>query len=86
VDDKGNTVYSMGKKVTKTTHKTESITEEKLKDQAYDKVDSIACGLKESKTMKELLGVYNENKTQIEITPELKSIFKEVKKAIIDKM
>jgi hypothetical protein len=36
--------------------------------------------------MKELLGVYNENKTQIEITPELKSIFKEVKKAIIDKM
>ena len=86
VDDKGNTVYSMGKKATKTTQKTESITEEKLKDQAYDKVDSIACGLKESKTMKELLGVYNENKTQIEITPELKSIFKEVKKAIIDKM
>lgn len=86
VDDKGNTVYSMGKKVTKTTQKTESITEEKLKDQAYDKVDSIACGLKNSKTMKELLGVYNENKTQIEITPELKSIFKEVKKALIDKM
>lgn len=86
VDDKGNTVYSMGKKVTKTTQKTESITEEKLKDQAYDKTDSIACGLKNSKTMKELLGVYNENKTRIEITPELKSIFKEVKKAIIDKM
>ena len=86
VDNKGNTVYSMGKKVTKTTHKTESVIEEKLKDQAYDKVDSIACGLKNSKTMKELLAVYNENKTQIEADPSLKSIFKEVKKSIIDRM
>ena len=86
VDDKGNTVYSMGKKVTKTTHKTESIVEEKLKDQAYDNGDYIESSLKGSKTMKELLAVYNENKATIEADPILKSIFKEVKKAIIDKM
>lgn len=86
VDDKGNTVYSMGKKVAKTTHKNESIVQEKLKDQAYDNADYIGCGLKSSKTMKELLAVYNKNKAQIETDPSLKSIFKEVKKEIIDKM
>ena len=86
VDDKGNTVYSMGKKVTKTTHKTEEKVVEPVETINTDSNDIIAIGLRASNNMKELLAVYNENKTQIESDSNLKSIFKEVKKAIIDKM
>ena len=86
VDDKGNTVYSMGKKVTKTTHKTENKVAEPVETIKTDSNVLIATELKASNNMKELLAVYNENKTQIEADPNLKSIFKEVKKAIIDKM
>lgn len=86
VDDKGNTVYSMGKKVTKTTHKTENKVAEPVETAETNSNDIIAIGLRASNNMKELLAVYNENKTQIESDPSLKSIFKEVKKAIIDKM
>ena len=86
VDDKGNTVYSMGKKVTKTTHKTEEKVVEPVETIKTDSNDIIAIGLRASNNMKELLAVYNENKAQIEADPNLKSIFKEVKKAIIDKM
>ena len=86
VDDKGNTVYSMGKKVTKTTHKTEEKVVEPVETVKTDSNDIIAIGLRASNNMNELLAVYNENKTQIEADPNLKSIFKEVKKAIIDKM
>ena len=86
VDDKGNTVYSMGKKVTKPTHKTEEKVVEPVETIKTDSNVIIAIGLRASNNMKELLAVYNENKTQIESDPNLKSIFKEVKKAIIDKM
>ena len=86
VDDKGNTVYSMGKKVTKTTHKTEEKVAEPVEIIKTDSNVSIAIELRASNNMKELLAVYNENKAQIEADPNLKSIFKEVKKAIIDKM
>lgn len=86
VDDKGNTVYSMGKKVTKTTHKTEEKVVEPVETIKTDSNVIIAIGLRASNNMKELLAVYNENKTQIESDPSLKSIFKEVKKEIIDKM
>ena len=86
VDDKGNTVYSMGKKVTKTTHKTENKVAEPVETIKTDSNVPIAIELRASNNMKELLAVYNENKTQIEADPSLKSIFKEVKKAIIDKM
>ena len=86
VDDKGNTVYSMGKKVTKTTQKTEEKVIEPVETIETDSNDIIAIGLRASNNMKELLAVYNENKTQIEADPNLKSIFKEVKKSIIDKM
>ena len=86
VDDKGNTVYSMGKKVTKTTHKTENKVVEPVETIKTDSNVPIAMGLRASNNMKELLAVYNENKAQIEADPNLKSIFKEVKKAIIDKM
>lgn len=86
VDDKGNTVYSMGKKVTKTTHKTENKITEPIETTETSSNDIVAIGLRASNNMKELLAVYNENKTQIESDPSLKSIFKEVKKAIIDKM
>ena len=86
VDDKGNTVYSMGKKVAKTTHKTENKVSEPVETIKTDSNVIIAIGLRASNNMKELLAVYNENKTQIEADPSLKSIFKEVKKAIIDKM
>lgn len=86
VDDKGNTVYSMGKKVTKTTHKTENKVAEPVETTETSSNDIVAIGLRASNNMKELLAVYNENKTQIESDPSLKSIFKEVKKAIIDKM
>lgn len=86
VDDKGNTVYSMGKKVTKTTQKTEEKVVEPVETIKTGSNDIIAIGLRASNNMKELLAVYNENKTQIESDPNLKSIFKEVKKAIIDKM
>lgn len=86
VDDKGNTVYSMGKKVSKTTHKTENKVAEPVETAETNSNDIIAIGLRASNNMKELLAVYNENKTQIESDPSLKSIFKEVKKAIIDKM
>ena len=80
VDDKGNTVYTMGKKVEKTTHKAE------LKECIDVSNTGLVLDLKQSKTMKELLDVYNNNKTQIESTPELKDIFKQVKKDIIAKM
>lgn len=86
VDDKGNTVYSMGKKVAKITHKTENKVAEPVETIKTDSNVLIATELKASNNMKELLAVYNENKTQIEADPSLKSIFKEVKKAIIDKM
>lgn len=86
VDDKGNTVYSMGKKVTKTTQKTEEKVAEPVETIKTDSNVPIAIELRASNNMKELLAVYNENKTQIESDPNLKSIFKEVKKAIIDKM
>lgn len=86
VDDKGNTVYSMGKKVTKTTQKTEEKVVEPVETIKIDSNVQIAIELRASNNMKELLAVYNENKTQIESDPNLKSIFKEVKKAIIDKM
>ena len=89
VDDKGNTVYSMGKKVTKTTQKSKDILDERIEELKVlepDSNDIIAIGLRASNNMKELLAVYNDNKTQIESDPNLKSIFKEVKKAIIDRM
>lgn len=86
VDDKGNTVYSMGKKVAKTTHKTENKVVEPAETAETNSNDIIAIGLRASNNMKELLAVYNENKTQIEADTNLKSIFKEVKKEIIDKM
>lgn len=86
VDDKGNTVYSMGKKVTKTTHKTEEKVVGPAETMKTDSNVPIAIELRASNNMKELLAVYNENKTQIEADSSLKSIFKEVKKAIIDKM
>ena len=86
VDDKGNAVYSMGKKVTKTTHKTEEKVVEPVEKTETNSNDIVAIGLRASNNMKELLAVYNENKAQIEADPNLKSIFKEVKKAIIDKM
>lgn len=86
VDDKGNTVYSMGKKVSKTTHKTENKITEPIETTETSSNDIVAIGLRASNNMKELLAVYNENKTQIEADTNLKSIFKEVKKAIIDKM
>lgn len=86
VDDKGNTVYSMGKKVTKTTQKTEEKVAEPAETIKTDSNVPIAIELRASNNMKELLAVYNENKAQIEADPSLKSVFKEVKKAIIDKM
>ena len=86
VDDKGNTVYFMGKKVTKTTQKTEEKIVESVETIETDSNAIIAIGLRASNNMKELLAVYNDNKAQIESDPNLKSIFKEVKKAIIDKM
>lgn len=86
VDDKGNTVYSMGKKVSKTTQKTEEKVVEPVETIKTDSNVHIAIELRASNNMKELLAVYNGNKTQIESDPNLKSIFKEVKKAIIDKM
>lgn len=95
VDDKSNTVYSMGKKVTKTTQKSKDILDERIEELKdlepaetinTDSNEIIAIGLRASNNMKELLAVYNENKTQIEADPNLKSIFKEVKKSIIDKM
>ena len=86
VDDKGDTVYFMGKKVTKTTQKTEEKVVEPVETIKTDSNVQIAIELRASNNMKELLAVYNENKTQIESDPSLKSIFKEVKKAIIDKM
>ena len=86
VDDKGNTVYSMGKKVTKTTHKTENKVVEPVETIKTDSNVPIAIELRASNNMKELLAVYNENRAQIEADPSLKSIFKEVKKTIIDKM
>lgn len=86
VDDKGNTVYSMGKKVTKTIQKTEEKVVEPAEKTETNSNDIVAIGLRASNNMKELLAVYNENKTQIESDSNLKSIFKEVKKAIIDKM
>ena len=86
VDDKGDTVYFMGKKVTKTTQKTEEKIVEPVEIINTDSNDIIAIGLRASNNMKELLAVYNDNKAQIEADPNLKSIFKEVKKAIIDKM
>ena len=86
VDDKGNTVYFMNKKVAKTTHKTEEKAVEPVEKTETNSNDIVAIGLRASNNMKELLAVYNENKTQIESDPNLKSIFKEVKKAIIDKM
>ena len=76
----------MGKKVTKTTHKTEEKVVEPVETIKTDSNVHIAIELRASNNMKELLAVYNENKTQIESDPNLKSIFKEVKKAIIDKM
>ena len=86
VDDKGDTVYFMGKKVIKTTQKTEEKVVEPVETIKTDSNVQIAIELRASNNMKELLAVYNENKTQIESDPNLKSIFKEVKKAIIDKM
>ena len=86
VDDKGNTVYSMGKKVTKITHKTENKIAEPVETIKTDSNVLIAIELRASNNMKGLLAVYNENKAQIEADPSLKSIFKEVKKAIIDKI
>ena len=86
VDDKGNTVYSMGKKVTKTTHKIEEKVVEPIETIKTDSSVLIATELRASNNMKELLAVYNENKVKIEADPSLKSIFKEVKKAIVDKM
>ena len=86
VDDKGDTVYFMGKKVTKTTQKTEEKVVEPADKTETNSNDIVAIGLRASNNMKELLAVYNENKAQIESDPNLKSIFKEVKKAIIDKM
>ena len=86
VDDKGDTVYFMGKKVTKTTYKTKEKVVEPVETIETDSNDIIAIGLRASNNMKELLAVYNENKATIEADPILKSIFKEVKKSIIDKM
>ena len=86
VDDKGDTVYFMGKKVTKTTHKTEEKVVEPVETIKTDSNVIIATELRASNNMKELLTVYNDNKAQIESDPNLKSIFKEVKKAIIDRM
>ena len=86
VDEKGNTVYFMGKKVTKTTQKTEENIVEPVETIKTGSNVQISIELRASNNMKELLAVYNENKTQIESDPNLKSIFKEVKKAIIDKM
>lgn len=95
VDDKDNTVYFMGKKVTKNTQKPKDIVDKRIEEfkdlEPVETIETdsnviIAIGLRASNSMKELLAVYNENKTQIESDPNLKSIFKEVKKAIIDRM
>lgn len=95
VDDKGDTVYSMGKKVTKNTQKPKDIVDKRIEEfKDLDPVETIktdsnviiAIGLRASNNMKELLAVYNDNKAKIEADPNLKSIFKEVKKEIIDKM